>query len=329
VTKAFDRDIERGAVLIADLKLKTVTRTQGNNAALKDGTVKPRGFAFDFEEIPVLIDGFRRMVRGLEFDVSEMAITTYLSARDHGVKFTALPVFLVRAFHHGAIVHNTKAGIRSPKDLEGRRVGVNRGYTVTTGVWARGILQDEHGVDLSKITWMLSGDEHVAEYRPPPNVERIEGDKKLADMVASGELPAAISVSVDHPDVKSLIPNPTEAGFESLRERGLYPLNHLVVIKDDLLEARPGLAAAVFDAFAEAKNLYLRRLRDGAIEKPSATDQFYERVMQMNDDPLPYGVEPNRAMIDVLIRHAITQKILEAPVEAEDLFAKETLDLIA
>jgi 4,5-dihydroxyphthalate decarboxylase len=329
VTEAFDRDVERGAVLIADLKLKTVTRTQGNNAALKDGTVKPRGFAFDFEEIPVLIDGFRRMVRGLEFDVSEMAITTYLSARDHGVKFTALPVFLVRAFHHGAIVHNTKAGIRSPKDLEGRRVGVNRGYTVTTGVWARGILQDEHGVDLSRITWMLSGDEHVAEYRPPPNVERIEGDKKLADMVASGELPAAISVSVDHPDVKSLIPNPTEAGFESLRERGLYPLNHLVVIKDDLLEARPGLAAAVFDAFAEAKNLYLRRLRDGAIEKPSATDQFYERVMQMNDDPLPYGVEPNRAMIDVLIRHAITQKILEAPVEAEDLFAKETLDLIA
>jgi 4,5-dihydroxyphthalate decarboxylase len=329
VTEAFDRDIERGAVLIADLKLKTVTRTQGNNAALKDGTVKPRGFAFDFEEIPVLIDGFRRMVRGLEFDVSEMAITTYLSARDHGVKFTALPVFLVRAFHHGAIVHNTKAGIRSPKDLEGRRVGVNRGYTVTTGVWARGILQDEHGVDLSKITWMLSGDEHVAEYRPPPNVERIEGDKKLADMVASGELPAAIGVSVDHPDVKPLIPNPTEAGFESLRERGLYPLNHLVVIKDDLLEARPGLAAAVFDAFAEAKNLYLRRLRDGAIDNPLATDQFYERVMQMTGDPLPYGVEPNRAMIDVLIRHAITQKILEAPVEAEDLFAKETLDLIA
>jgi 4,5-dihydroxyphthalate decarboxylase len=311
------------------LKLKTVTRTQGNNAALKDGTVKPRGFAFDFEDVPVLIDGFRRMVRGLEFDVSEMAITTYLCGRDHGVRFTALPIFLVRAFHHGAIVHNTTAGIRSPKDLEGRRVGVNRGYTVTTGVWARGILQDEHDVDLSKITWMISGDEHVAEYRPPPNVERIEGDKKLVDMVASGELPAAVGVSVDHRDVEPLIPNPTEAGFESLRERGLYPLNHLVVIKDDLLEAHPGLAAAVFDAFAEAKNIYLRRLRDGAIDDPTATDQFYERVMQMTGDPLPYGVEPNRAMIDVLIRHAVTQKILEAPVEAEDLFAKETLDLIA
>jgi 4,5-dihydroxyphthalate decarboxylase len=329
VTEELERDVEKGAELIADLKLKTVTRTQGNNAALKDGTVKPRGFTFDFEEIPVLVDGFRRMVRGLEFDICEMAITTYLCGREHGVRFTALPVFLVRAFHHGAIVQNTKAGIRSPKDLEGRRVGVNRGYTVTTGLWARGILQDEHGVDLSKVTWMLSGDEHVAEYRPPANVERIEAGKKLADMVTAGELPAAVNVSVDHPDVGPLIANPTEAAFESLRARGLYPINHLVVIKDDLLEAHPGLAAAVFEAFAEAKNLYVRRLRDGAIVNPSAADHLYERVMQITGDPFPYGVEPNRAMIDEVIRHAVTQRILAAPMGVEDLFAKETLDLIA
>jgi 4,5-dihydroxyphthalate decarboxylase len=309
--------------------LRTVTRTQGNNAALKDGTVKSRGFTFDFEEIPVLVHGFRRMVRGLEFDVSEMAFTTYLCAREHGVQFTALPIFLVRAFHHGAIVHNTKLGIRGPKDLEGREVGVNRGYTVTTGVWARGILQEEHGVDLSKVTWMLSGDEHVAEYRPPPNVTRIEEGKDLGNMVASGELPAAIGVSVDHPDVEPLIPNPAEAGFESFRTRGLYPINHLVVIKDDLLEAQPGLATAVFDAFAEAKDLYVARLRAGAIAEPSATDRRYERVMEITSDPLPYGIEPNRAMIDELIRHAVTQGILTGPVQAEEVFAKETLDLIA
>jgi 4,5-dihydroxyphthalate decarboxylase len=314
---------------VADLKLKTVTRTQGNHAALKDGTVTPRGFTFDFEEIPVLIDGFRRMVRGLEFDVSEMAITTYLCGRDHRVRFTGLPIFLVRAFHHGAIVYNTKAGIQSPTDLEGRRVGVNRGYTVTTGLWARSILQEEHGVDLSKITWMLSGDEHVAEYRPPANVERIEAGKKLADMVTSGELPAAVGISIDHPDVEPLIPNPTEAAFESLRARGLYPINHLVVIKDDLLEAHRGLATAIFDAFAEAKNLYVARLRDDAIDSPSAADRLYERVMQMTGDPFPYGIEPNRAMIDEVIRHAVTQRILTAPVGVEDLFAKETLDLIA
>src|SRR6266571_7175921 len=187
---------------MADLKLKTVTRTQGNNQALKDGTVRPKTFAFDFEEIPVLIDGFRRMVRGNEFDICEMAITTYICAKAHGKPMTAVPVFLVRAFHHGAILVNAKAGIRTPKDLEGGKVGVNRGYTVTTGVWARSILQDEHGVDLSKITWVLSGDEHVAEYRAPANVVPIEKGKNIADLVASGELPAAIGLEIDSPDVK-------------------------------------------------------------------------------------------------------------------------------
>src|SRR5262249_1886911 len=162
-----------------DPTLKTVTRTQGNNLALKDGTVVPYSFRFQFEEVDPLIDAFRRMVRGLEFDVCEMALTTYMVARAHGKRFSALPIFLVRAFHHGAIVFNTKAGIRSPKDLEGKKVGVNRGYTVTTGVWARSILQQQYGVDLRKITWVLSGDEHVAEYRPPSNVVPIESGKKI------------------------------------------------------------------------------------------------------------------------------------------------------
>src|SRR4029079_9094950 len=159
---------------MADLKLTAVTRTQGNNQALKDGTVKPKTFDFEFVEVNPLIDAFRRMVRGLEFDICEMAITTYICARAHGKRMTAVPVFIVRASHHGAILVNTKAGIRNPKDLEGKRVGVNRGYTVTTGAWARSILQEEHGVDLSKITWVLSGDEHVAEYKPPSNVVPIE-----------------------------------------------------------------------------------------------------------------------------------------------------------
>ena len=112
---------------MAALKLKTVTRTQGNNAALKDGSVTPKTFAFAFEEVDPLIAAFRRMVRGNEFDICEMAITTYICARQHGKRFTALPIFLVRAFHHGAILYNTKVGVARPKDLEGRKVGVNRG----------------------------------------------------------------------------------------------------------------------------------------------------------------------------------------------------------
>src|SRR5579884_3134169 len=251
---------------MAELKLKTVTRTQGNNRALKDGTVKPRTFAFEFEEVPVLIDAFRRMVRGLEFDVCEMAITTYITARAYGKRFTAVPIFLVRAFHHGAILVNTKAGIRTPKDLEGKRVGVNRGYTVTTGVWARGVLQEEYGVDLSKITWVLSGDEHVAEYVPPSNVVPIEPGKKMADMLVSGELVAAIGVEVDHPDVKPLIPNALEAGLNALRTRGHYPINHTVVVKDELIAAHPEVAVETFEAFVAAKRLYLEKLKGGAIE---------------------------------------------------------------
>ena len=312
-------------------KFKTVTRTQGNNQALKDGTVMPKTFEFEFEDVPVLVDGFRRMVRGLEFDISEMAITTYICAKAHGKRMTALPVFLVRAFHHGAILTNsminTKAGIRTPKDLEGKRVGVNRGYTVTTGVWARSVLQDEYGVDLSKITWVLSGDEHVAEYRPPANVVPIENGKKMNEMLINGELAAAIGVDVDHPDVKPLIPDALDAGLNALRTRGHYPINHLMVIKDDVLAANPGLAADVFNTFAESKRVYLQRLNAGKIEKPTAIDVMHQRVMEITGDPLPYGIAPNRRVLEELVGHALKQGIITRPVSVDELFVASTRGL--
>jgi 4,5-dihydroxyphthalate decarboxylase len=314
---------------MAELKLKTVTRTQGNNQALKDGTVKPKTFAFDFVEVPVLIDGFRRMVRGNEFDICEMAITTYICAKAHGKPMTAVPVFLVRAFHHGAILVNTRAGIRTPKDLEGHKVGVNRGYTVTTGLWARSILQDEHGVNLRKITWVLSGDEHVAEYRPPANVVPIEPGHKMADMLASGALAAAIGVEVDHPDVKPLIPDALDAGLAALRRRGHYPINHTVVIRDELLAAHGDLAADVFNAFAEAKRLYVERLKAGQLEKPTAVDHMRRRVMEIIGDPLPYGIAPNRLVLEELVRHCRTQGIIAKPVTVEKLFPRNTHGLVA
>jgi 4,5-dihydroxyphthalate decarboxylase len=311
-----------------ELKLRTVTRTQGNNRALKDGTVQPRSFAFHFEEVDPLIAAFRRMVRGNEFDICEMAITTYICAKEHGKPMTAVPVFLVRAFHHGAILVNTRAGIRVPKDLEGKKVGVNRGYTVTTGVWARSILQDEHGVDLSKITWVLSGDEHVAEYRAPANVVPIEKSKSIGDMLSSGELAAAIGVEVNAPDVKPLIPNALEAGLAALRQRGHYPINHTVVIKDALIAAHPDLVADVFDAFARAKRRYVEDLKAGRIEKPTEADAVHRRVMEITGDPLPYGIAPNRNVLEELIRHALTQGIITKPVTAEELFAPATRALV-
>jgi 4,5-dihydroxyphthalate decarboxylase len=315
---------------MGQLALTAVTRTQGATRALKDGTVQPAGCTLNFEEVPVLIQAFRRMVRTLDYDVTEMAFTTYMVAKAHGKPFTALPVFLVRGFHHGAILRGARSGPLAPKNLDGQRVGVNRGYTVTTGVWARGILADEYGVDLSRITWVLSGDEHVQEYVPPPNVVPVPAGQDVPDLVAAGELAAGIGLPADRPDLAPLIPDAQEAGYRALRERGLYPINHLVVVKDELLAAHPGLAADVFSAYAAAKNRYVDALTKNGIADPNATDRMYQRVAQITGgDPMPYGIAPNRAMIDQLIRHAVDQKILDEPVAAEDLFAAGTHDLTA
>ncbi len=309
---------------MSEADLTTVTRLQGNNAAVLNGAVSPRGFTLQFVEVPVLVHAFRRMVRQLEFDVCEMALTTYLCAREHGVKFTALPVFLVRAFHHGAILHNINNPVTAPQDLEGHRVGVNRGYTVTTGVWARSLLQEELGVDLSKVTWVLSGDEHVEAYRPPPNVVSIAAGKTIEEQLASGKLAAAINIKTDNPKLQTLIKDPTEAGLAAYQDRGHYPINHLIAVRDDVLDTHPGLAVALFDAFVDSKNLYLKRLRDGTIENPDAMDKLYGRILDLGGDPLPYGIEPNRPVLEKLIGHALTQKILSKPVEIESLFAPAT-----
>jgi 4,5-dihydroxyphthalate decarboxylase len=310
---------------IPELKLTTVFRTQGNNQALKDGIVKPETFEFVFQEVSPLISAFRRMVRGMEFDVCEMALTTYVCARAYGKHFTALPIFLVRAFHHGAILYNTKSGVRSPKDLEGKKVGVSRGYTVTTGVWARSILQHQYGVDLNKITWVISGDEHVEEFREPSNVVSMPKGTTLADMLVSGGIAAAIGIEVDHPDVKPLIPNSEEAGLEGLRQHGHYPINHTIVVRDALLNEHPQLAADIFGVFSKAKKIYVDRLRNGLIEKPTEIDETHRRVMEITvGDPLPYGIAPNRQMIEELVLSAFEQKIIPRRFTVEELFAQGT-----
>ena len=307
-----------------DLTMKTALATYGHTAPLKDGTVAPRTFAFDFEEVPTIIQAFRRMVRGLEFDISEMAITTYLCARAHGKRFTAVPVFPMRAFHHGAILYNRKFGSLSPKDLEGKKVGVNRGYTVTTGLWARSILQHEYEVDLRKVTWVLSGDEHVAEYRPPANVVPVEQGRTLEDLLLSGEIAAVSGAPVDSPDVQPLIADHREAGLRALRERGLYPINHTIVVRDEVLDAHPALAADLFDACVEAKRLYLERLAGGQIEQPSKNDETYRSVMEITGDPLPYGIEPNRHVLEAIIGYSVEQGIIDRPFTVDEIFARGT-----
>jgi 4,5-dihydroxyphthalate decarboxylase len=312
---------------MADLEFTAVSRSQGNNRAIKEGIVKPKTCTLKWIEVDPIIAAFRRQVRGNEFDICEMAITTYVCAKSFNKPMTAIPVFLIRQFHHGAILVNTKAGIRTPKDLEGKRVGVSRGYTVTTGVWARGVLESQYGVDLSKVQWVLSGDEHVAEYKAPANVLPIEKGKKMEDMLASGELVAAVGLDFEHPDVAPLIPNAQDVGIAALKANGHYPINHTVIIKDELIAKHPGLATDIFEAFTASKRVYLDQLKAGKIEKPTAIDKLHQRVMDITGDPLPYGIEPNRRVLEELVGHAASQKIIPKKIPIEELFAAETRSL--
>ena len=313
---------------MAKTKLHAVSRMQGNNRALKEGEISLPEFELDFEEVPVLVHGFRRMVRELAYDVCEMALTTYICAKAHGVKFTALPVFLVRDFHHDAILHHVPSGLTSPADLAGRRVGVNRGYTVTTGVWARSIIQDEFDVDLSSITWAPSGDEHVAEYRVPANVQPLE-DGDLEGRLSSGDLVAAVGAKVDHADVATMFEDPFAAAVSAMKTRGLYPINHCVVVRDELLEQNPDVAMQVFDAFAASKNLYVEDLKAGRVSAVSRVDKIHQAVLGHMDDPLPYGIDPNLDTLEKIIDHAVTQKIIPERMALEDLFAKPVMGAVA
>lgn len=308
-------------------KLKAVSRTQGNNRRVKEGAVTLPDFDLAFEEIPVLVQGFRRMVRQLEFDVCEMALTTYICAKAHGVKFTAIPIFLVRDFHHGAISHHVPSGLKTPADLTGKRVGVNRGYTVTTGVWARAIMQEEYGLDLSTVTWMPSGDEHVEAYKAPKNVVPLP-DGDLEAHLASGDVVAAVGDTWDHPNIAQMIPNEFEAGAAALKNRGFYPINHTVAVRDDVLQKYPDAAVQIFEAFAESKRQYVADLKAGRIAKLSRVDQVHKVALEKMSDPLPYGIEPNRKTLENLVGHAVTQKIIPRSMTMEELFAKPVLNLV-
>jgi 4,5-dihydroxyphthalate decarboxylase len=150
----------------------------------------------------------------------------------------------------------------------------------------------------------------------------------MGDMLAAGELAAAIGIEVESPDVKPLIANASEAGLTALRERGHYPINHTVVIRDDLIAAHPALAVDVFKAFAASKRHYVEDLKAGRIDKPSEVDEVHRRVMEITGDPLPYGIAPNRKVLEELIGHAVTQGIISHRVPLEDLFVPGTRDLI-
>ena len=310
---------------MADLVLRTALGTYGHTKALKDGTAKSAKFEMEHIEVSPVTSIFRRMVRGLEFDVSEMALSTYMCARAHGKPFTGIPIFLTRAFYHGGVVYNARSGIKSPKDLAGRRVGV-RGYTVTPGVWTRGILRSQYGLDLDAVTWVLSGDEHVAEYEAPSNVVS-SPNSDLGAMLLSGEIDAAIGAgAVDSPDIKPLFPNAEEADADWFESTGVYPISHMLVVKNEQLEKHPWLAEELFALFRAAKGPYLEFLHSGATL--SASDQSLLKMSKLvGKDPIPYGFETARKTLETFVGFNVEQKVIPQWVDPEELFPASTLRL--
>jgi hypothetical protein len=157
----------------------------------------------------------------------------------------------------------------------------------------------------------------------------IEAGRKMEELVLSGEIPAAIGVQIDSPDVARLIPNATEAALEALRKHAFYPINHTVVVRDELLAAQPNLAADIFHVFAEAKRPYVRKLAEGGIPQPSKDDEVFRRVMEITGDPLPYGIAPNRRMLEAIVQYATEQRIIPRAVAVEELFPRSTHALTA
>jgi 4,5-dihydroxyphthalate decarboxylase len=314
------------------VKLTLAIAEHPHTSAIRSGAIPIEGVEPEFITVKPQIGAFRRMVRDLEFDVCELAPTTYIIARAYGKPFKALPIFVVRRFHHGGILVRPDAGIANPKDLEGKKVGV-RAYSVTTGVWLRQMLMEEFGVDNDKITWVVDDEEHVRELALPPNVVHAPEGASLADMMAEAAIQAGVEaaagigrtgaptggwkeVEADYPD---LLPDAAELEADYYRRTGVYPMHGTIVVKDQVLAEQPWIAKSLFDAFDRAKREWLEKVaRDGP---QNATEKKYVKLMDVvGPDPLPYGIEENRPTIEALERTAFAQGLTPRRMSMDELF---------
>lgn len=303
-------------------KLSIVLGQHGQVQDLRAGRVGVEGFALDFIEVKRMPDAYRAMARDQPYDVCEMAPTSYLMAVAAGAPITALPIPMTRRFRHAGLQRLRTSAIRGPKDLEGRRVGV-RAYTVTAAVWTRGILAEEYGVDFDKVTWLTQEEENVQTFVPPANVQRVPDGTSLADMMRAGELEvgfgglAGVGPDLDN-QLVDLVEDAGEREAEWFRRTGIYPLHGVIVVRNDVLERHPELPALLFDAFGQAKENYLQRVRSGQAD--GAEDKRYRQLSALVGDPLPYGLDENRASLQALVRYAHGQHLIPAQAPLEELF---------
>jgi 4,5-dihydroxyphthalate decarboxylase len=291
------------------LTLRSAIASYPHAVALKDGTVTSDRVRLDFEEMPQITRAFRRMVRTLDFDLCEIALTTLAQAHAHAKPIIGLPVVLMRGFHHGALVCRSDSPIRGPQDLAGKRVGV-RAYSQTTGIWLRGILQSDYAVRPESVTWVTAEDAHVLEYHDPPNVQRIAQGQDLTAMLMAGEIDAGIALTgLDPAQVRTVIPDADAAAAAWYARTGAYPVNHVVCVKRALLEDHPWLEAELMAMFLRAKQ---------AAREPSAEQRWQSIV---GDDVLPYGLAANRRGIELCLDFAAQQGLTPVAYRPETLFA--------
>jgi 4,5-dihydroxyphthalate decarboxylase len=279
---------------VSALRLKTLLGDYAVTEALKKGRIRPDGVAFEFADVALPHTAFKRVVRGLEFDVAELSITTFLMAKAAGKPYKLLPAVVLGRMQHARLVYDAGRGALAPEDLPGRRVGV-RSYSVTTGMWLRGILADDHGVDCDRITWVTFEEAHVAEFRDPRNVERAPRGKDVAAMLLAGEIDAAVmgdGVTAD-PRIRPLIADP-EAAARAWRARtGAIQINHMVTVKDSV----PDDAAAEVSRMLEASNK--------AAGSPEMT---------------PCGIEANRRNLEIAIDYVHRQRLIPERYAVDELF---------
>ena len=320
---------------MSSLALTLAIGDYDRTGALKTGAVRPQGVDLNIltlspEEI------FYRMGRFLEFDACEFSLSTYTIRRGRGEPMIAIPVFPSQMFRHSSIFIGDKAGIREPKDLRGKRVGVPK-YHMTAAVWIRGLLEDEYGVAPKDIRWFEGGEGakvKEVDVTLPPDVrlEHVPDGKHLGDMVAAGELDAFIGArrpAAYGKGVSRLFPDFRTAERAYYERTRIFPIMHTVVLKEELVRQYPWLPRSLYDAFTEAKRLAYERLHFTAAlltSLPWQVAEAEETRALMGDDPFAYGIARNRTTVETLAGYSFRQNLAPRRLTIEEMFVPSMLD---
>jgi 4,5-dihydroxyphthalate decarboxylase len=294
--------------LVSKTKLFTLLGDHPNSLPLKTGEVRSDLVEFQFADVKVANNGFKPMVREAKFDLGELAIVTYLQAKAYNKPYVVMPATVVGRGQHHTIAYNPERGPLKPSDLAGKRVGV-RAYTVTTGVWVRGILQEQYGVEPETVRWITFEDPHLAEFKDPPIVEKAPSGKTMADMLLAGELDAAIvGDKLPDPRLKLLIPDAEAASETWARSHGGTPINHMLVIRSELTRTRPDVVREVYRVFKDSWQVAVKSGNKRAGE-------------------LQFGIEAARKPLETIIGFAYRQKLIPRAYAVEELFDDVTRGL--